>query len=432
MIVGLIPQNDEGDTTMAEGPRMTAAELADKLLQDEHADVLRESVAWMAHQLMEADVSAKIGAELGERSLERTTHRNGYRSRQWDTRVGSLELAIPKLRQGSYFPSFLEPRRRAEQALVSVVQEAYVQEAYVNGVSTRKVDRLVEQMGLHHLSKDQVSRLCRGLDEQVRVFGERPLAGAYPYLWLDAKIERVRERGGVRHKALVIAYAVHESGRREVIGLDVGQAETEAFWREFLRSLVACGLDGVRLCISDAHAGLKAAIAQVLGCPWQRCTVHFLRDMLGHVTRAQQPLVSGAIRGIFTATTHAEARARLAQVVEQLAPHAPKVAALLEDAETELLAFYAFPAEHWAKLRSTNPLERVNREIGRRSDVVGIFPNDAALLRLAGMLLIEQNDEWLVGRRYLSETSMALVMADDHPNLSATTRTQEVAQLTAS
>jgi len=413
---------------MAEGPRMTAAQLADKLLADEHADVLRESVAWMAAQLMETDVAARIGAELGERTPDRLTHRNGYRPRAWDTRVGQIELAIPKLRQGSYLPSFLEPRRRAEQALVAVVQEAYV-----NGVSTRKVDRLVQQLGLHHMSKDQVSRLCRGLDEQVRVFCERPLEGVYPYLWLDAKVERVREPGGVRHKALVIAYGVHASGRREVIGLDVGEAETQAFWRDFLRSLRARGLDGVRLCISDAHAGLKAAIAQVLGCPWQRCTVHFLRDMLGHVSRTQQPLVSGAIRGIFTATTAAEARARLGHVAEQLRSHAPKVARLLEDAEAELLAFYAFPTEHWPKLRSTNPLERVNREIGRRTDVVGIFPNDAALLRLAGMLLLEQNDEWLVGRRYLSESSMAMVLAgsghNDHDQTDPDH--QEVPQLTA-
>jgi len=354
---------------MAESHRMTAAQLADKLMSQQHADVLLESVAWMAEQLMDAEVASKIGAELGERTPERVTHRNGYRARAWDTRVGEIELAIPRLRTGSYFPSFLEPRRRAEQALVAVVQEAYV-----NGVSTRKVDRLVEQMGLHGMSKDQVSRLCRGLDEQVRVFRERPLEGAYPYLWLDAKVERVRERGGVRHKALVIAYGVHQSGRREVIGVDVGEAETESFWRAFLRSLRERGLEGVKLCISDAHAGLKAAIAQVLGCPWQRCTVHFLRDMLGHVSRARQPLVSGAIRGIFTATSAAEARARLGQVVEQLRPHAPKVARLLEDAEPDLLAFYGFPAEHWPKLRSTNPLERVNREIGRRTDVVGIFP----------------------------------------------------------
>ena len=392
---------------MAEGHRMTAADLVDKLMADEHADVLRDSVAWLVTQLMEAEVGALAGAGLGERAPERRqAQRNGYRQRRWDTRVGELELAIPKLRQGSYFPSFLEPRRRAEQALVAVVQEAYV-----NGVSTRKVDRLVEQLGLQQMSKDTVSRLCRGLDEQVAVFRERPLAGAYPYLWLDAKVERVREPGGVRHKALVIAYGVHETGRREVVGIDVGEAETEAFWRSFLRSLRARGLGGVQLVISDAHTGLKAAIAKVFGCPWQRCTVHFLRDMLGHVARAQQPLVSGAIRGIFTAASAAEAHQRLGQVADQLRAHAPKVAALLEDAEADLLAFYGFPAEHWSKLRSTNPLERVNREIGRRTDVVGIFPNDAALLRLAGMLLVEQNDEWLVGRRYLSESSMTLVLA---------------------
>jgi putative transposase len=377
-------------------------------------------VAWLVAELMDAEVGELTGAELGERAPNRRqTQRNGYRPRRWDTRVGELELAIPKLRTGSYFPSFLEPRRRAEQALVAVVQEAYV-----NGVSTRKVDRLVEQLGLRGMTKDSVSRLCRGLDDQVTVFRERSLAGAYPYLWLDAKVERVREPGGVRHKALVIAYGVHESGRREVIGLDVGEAETEAFWRGFLRSLRARGLEGVQLVISDAHTGLTAAIGKVFGCRWQRCTVHFLRDMLGHVARTQQPLVSGAIRGIFTAASAAEARERLGQVVDQLRPHAPKVARLLEDAEADLLAFYGFPAEHWSKLRSTNPLERVNREIGRRSDVVGIFPNDAALLRLAGMLLLEQNDEWLVGRRYLSETSMTLVLANatapDHADLKET------------
>jgi putative transposase len=412
---------------MAERPRMTAADLVDKLLTSEHADVLRDSVAWLVAELMDAEVGELTGAELGERAPDRRrTQRNGYRPRRWDTRVGELELAIPRLRTGSYFPSFLEPRRRAEQALVAVVQEAYV-----NGISTRKVDRLVEQLGLRGMTKDSVSRLCRGLDEQVTVFRERPLAGAYPYLWLDAKVERVREPGGVRHKALVIAYGVHESGRREVIGLDVGEAETESFWRAFLRSLRARGLDGVQLVVSDAHTGLKTAIGKVFGCRWQRCTVHFLRDMLGHVARTQQPLVSGAIRGIFTTGSAAEARERLGQVADQLRPHAPKVARLLEDAEADLLAFYAFPAEHWSKLRSTNPLERVNREIGRRSDVVGIFPNDAALLRLAGMLLLEQNDEWLVGRRYLSETSMTLVLAaasakDHHADL------KEISELTRS
>jgi transposase-like protein len=258
------------------------------------------------------------------------------------------------------------------------------------------------------------------------MFCERPLEGAYPYLWLDAKVERVREPGGVRHKALVIAYGVHQTGRREVIGIDVGEAETEAFWREFLRGLRARGLAGVRLCVSDAHEGLKQAIAKVLGCPWQRCTVHILRDMLGHVGKAQQPMIAAAIRGIFQASSLVEARERLVEVVDKLAAAAPKVARLLEAAEAELLAFYQLPAEHWSKLRSTNPLERVNREVGRRTDVVGIFPNDAALLRLAGMLLIEQNDEWLVARRYLSQESLALVL-DPEPDDPAT---QEVAQLT--
>jgi putative transposase len=394
---------------MAEDRRMTAAQVVDKLMGSEHADVVRESVAWVVAELMEAEVAGQIGAELGEIAPDRVTQRNGYRPRAWQTRAGEIELAIPKLRAGSYFPSFLEPRKRSEQALVAVVQEAYV-----NGVSTRKVDRLVEQMGLH-LSKDQVSRLCRGLDEQVRVFRERPLEGRYPYLWLDGKIEKVREHGAVRQKCLVIAYAVHESGRREVIGLDVGEAETESFWREFLRSLRARGLHGVRLCVSDCHEGLRAAIGQVLGCPWQRCTVHFLRNMLGHCAKSQQPMISAAIRGIFQASSGQEARERLAEVLERLEPVAPKVAQLLLDAEADLLGFYALPREHWSKLRSTNPLERVNREIGRRTDVVGIFPNDAALIRLAGSLLVEQNDEWLVSRRYLSQESLSSVLDEnDH------------------
>src|SRR5947199_5212189 len=414
---------------MAEGQRMTAAQVVDKLMSSEHADVLRESVAWLVAELIEAEVSEQVGAAHGERAPERrVTQRNGYRSRQWDTRVGTIELAIPKLRQGSFMPSILEPRRRAEQALVAVVQEAYV-----NGVSTRKVDRLVEQLGLHSMSKDQVSRLCRGLDAQVAVFRERPLEGAYPYLWLDGKVERVREAGGVRQKCLAIAYGVHETGRREVLGLDVGEGETESFWREFLRSLRARGLTGVRLCVSDAHEGLKNAIAQVLGCPWQRCTVHFLRDMLGHCSKQQQPLVAAAIRQLFHAESGHEARERLGDVVERLAPIAPKVVRLLEDAAEDLLGFYAFPPEHWPKLRSTNPLERVNREIGRRSDVVGIYPNDAALIRLAGMLLIEQNDEWLVQRKYLSDHSIQLVLSDavQFENPRSNNKDKEVIELNA-
>jgi len=373
---------------MAGSNSLTAREAASEVLASEHADVLRESVAVMVREIMEAEIAGLAGAELGERAPDRrAAQRNGYRERRWDTRVGEIELQIPRLRTGSYLPSFLEPRRRAEQALVAVVQEAYV-----NGVSTRKVDRLVEQMGLRGLSKDQVSRMCQGLDEQVTAFRDRPLQGAYPYLWVDAKIEKVREVGGVRHKALVIAYGVHESGVREVLGIDVGEAETEAFWTEFLFSLKARGLAGVRLCVSDAHEGLRNAIARVLGCRWQRCTVHFLRDMLGHCGKAQQPMIAAAIRQIFKADDGAQARERLADVVERLQSLAPKVARLLENAAEDLLAFYEFPAEHRTKLRSTNPLERVNKEIGRRSDVVGIFPNDQALIRLAGMLLLEQND----------------------------------------
>ena len=387
---------------MADPDSMTVSEAAGKMLTGEHADVLREAVRLMLREIMEAEVAELAGGERYERSEERSSYRNGYRERRFDTRVGSLELAIPRLRSGSYFPSFLEPRRRSEQALVAVVAEAYV-----NGVSTRKVERLAAQLGIESMSRSTVSRLCRVLDEQVRIFRERPLEGRYPYLWLDAKVERVREGGGVRHKALVVAYGVHETGRREVIGIDVGQAETEAFWREFLRGLLARGLDGVLLCVSDAHEGLKKAIAQVLGCPWQRCTVHFLRDMQGHVHRSQQQMVAAAIRQVFAAGDAAEARTRLAGVVAGLEAAAPKVALLLEAAEEELLAFMAFPAEHWTKLRSTNPLERLNKEIARRSDVVGIYPNDASLVRLAGALLIEQNDEWLVGRRYLSAESLA-------------------------
>jgi putative transposase len=396
---------------MAEGHSLTLRAALDKVMSDEHADVVREGVAAFVVELMEAEVAAQIGAELHEKAPGRVTQRNGYRSREWETRAGTIELEIPRLRSGSYFPSFLEPRTRAEQALVAVVQEAYV-----NGVSTRKVDRLVQQLGLAGMSKSTVSRLCAKLDEQVTAFRERPLdGGAYPYLWLDAKIERVREPGGVRQKCLVIAYAVHESGRREVLGLDVGECETEAFWRDFLRSLTARGLSGVRLCVSDAHEGLRQAIGKVLGCQWQRCTVHFLRDMLGHVQKAQQPLVATALRQIFAAQSHDEGRALLADVAERLERAAPKVAHLLVEAEDELLAFLRFPRDHWTKLRSTNPLERVNREIGRRSDVVGIYPNDAALIRLAGALLLEQSDEWLVGRRYLSQESLAQITSDANP-----------------
>src|SRR5262245_43529330 len=390
---------------MAETKRMTCEQVVGYLLEGEGLDFLRESLSWVVHQLMEAEVSELVGARRGERAPEeRLAHRNGYRSRVWSTRAGELELAIPKIRRGSYFPSFLEPRRRSEQALVSVVQEAYVA-----GVSTRKVDQVVESLGLR-ISKSEVSRLCVGLDEQVEAFRNRPLEGRYPYLWLDAKVEKVRDGGRVVRKALVLAYGVHESGYRELIALDVGEAETEAFWRGFLRSLVERGLTGVELVVSDAHAGLKRAIAQVLGCSWQRCTVHFLREALGHARREQQPMLAALLRPLFNAEAGADARLLLGEALERLSTPLPKVAALLEEAEEDLLAFYAFPPDHWTKLRSTNPLERVNREIGRRTDVVGIFPNDRSLIRLAASVVIEQNDEWLVGRRYLSAHSLETVL----------------------
>jgi putative transposase len=403
--------------------RMAIEEVVRKVLLEDHADVVRESVRWVAQQLMESEVSELIGAELGERRPDdRATHRNGYRPRRWDTRAGEIELQIPKLRQGSYFPSFLQPRKRSEQALVAVVQQAYV-----CGVSTRRVDQLVESLGLR-VSRSEVSRICQGLDEQVHAFRTRPLEGRYPYLFVDAKVEKVRDGGRVQRKCVVIAHAVHETGRREIIGLDVGEAETEAFWREFLRGLVQRGLIGVQLAISDAHPGLKAALAQVLGCPWQRCTVHFLRDALGHARKDQHGLLAALIRPIFRAESGEEARRRLGEAVSQLERPLPKVAAMLEEAEEDILAFYAFPSEHWPKLRSTNPLERFNREIGRRTDVVGIFPDDASLIRLVSMLAIEANDEWLVGRGYISLQSMQPLLEE---RLHRPSTTEEVLELTA-
>src|SRR5262245_38678813 len=395
---------------MAGADRMTIEEVVKQVMVREHGDVLRAALEAVCGALMESEVSELIGAELGERTPDRATHRNGYRAREWQTRAGTVELQIPKIRQGSYFPSFLEPRRRSEQALLAVVQQAYV-----CGVSTRRVDQLVESLGLR-VSKSEVSRVCGALDEHVEAFRTRPLEGAYPYLFLDAKVEKVRDGGRVVNKALVIAHGVHETGRREILSIDVGEAETEAFWTEFVRGLVKRGLVGVQLAISDAHAGLKAAIAKVLGCAWQRCTVHFLRDCLGHARKDQHGLLGALIRPIFNADAHAQARDRLSEAVAHLDGRMAKVAAMLEEAEADILAFYAFPASHWRKLRSTNPLERFNREVGRRTDVVGIFPDDQSLVRLAGMLCIEQNDEWLVGRGYLSAEPISLVLAgrDDH------------------
>src|SRR6202171_2303821 len=292
---------------------MTVADVVAQVRDGQLEDLVREAVALVARELMEVEISEQIGAGLGELAPEtRSTHRNGYRPRAWETRVGEIELLIPKKRQGSsYFPSFLEPRRRSEQAIVAVVLEAYV-----NGVSTRKVDRLVEQLGIDGMTKDRVSALCRALDEQVQAFRQRPLEGAYPYLWLDAKQVKVRDFGRVVSKAVVVAYAVHESGVREVIGLDIGEVESGSFWVEFLRSLKRRGLSGVRLAVSDQHEGLKAAIARVLGCPWQRCTVHFLRDMVMHCRRDQRGLVSAALREIFNAERYQQDKESVTNVIE--------------------------------------------------------------------------------------------------------------------
>lgn len=392
---------------MAESQSMTSAGVVAKALIEEHSDFLRESVAMIATQIMEAEIERQIGAGKGEISEGRSTHRNGYRQRPWATRVGEIELAVPRKRSGeSYFPSFLEPRKRSEKALLGVVMEAYV-----NGVSTRKVDHLVSELGIR-MSKDQVSRICRELDGQVEAFRTRPLEGAYPYLWLDAKHLKVRDAGHVHSKALMVAFAVHESGRREVIGIEIAPSETEAGWAAFLRELRSRGLEGVRLCVSDDHLGLKAAIAKVIGCPWQRCTVHFIRNMHGHCKKGQRNMVAAALREVFNAEDLGDAKERSASVIERLNSTVPKVAELLAEAEEDLLAFYRFPAAHWPKLRSTNNIERVNKEIARRSDVVGIFPNDRSVIRLIGSLLIEQNDEWLLTRGYLSKESIGLVLED--------------------
>lgn len=369
-------------------------------------DFLRETVHWLLAELMEAEVSAQIGAERYERSGERTTQRNGYRRRPWDTRLGTLDLAIPKLRSGSYFPTWLEPRRRAEHALVSVVAEAYVQ-----GISTRKVEALVQSLGIAGMSKSEVSRLCASLDEQTRIFRTRRLDAEYPYLWLDARYEHVREDGRVMSMAVIVAHAVRADGVREVLGLDVGLSEDVALWRAFLQDLVARGVRGVQLVTSDAHPGLKQAIREVfVGAAWQRCRVHFLRNLLARVPRSAQQMVAATVRTIFQQSSREEAQAQLARVVETLGDRFPQVVTLLAEAEEEIIASYDFPAEHRRQVFSTNPLERLNKELKRRSQVVGIFPNRAAVLRLFCALLAEQNDEWLVGKRYFSEASMQKVL----------------------
>ena len=387
---------------MATDISIALEELLDKTGAD--VDFLREAVRALVQELMEIEVTRQIGAARHERTPERKTHRNGYRHRSWDTRVGTIDLHIPKLRRGSYFPSWLEPRRRAEKALLAVVQEAYIR-----GVSTRKVDELVQVLGMTGISKSEVSRLCAELDEMVEAFRNRSLTGRYPYLWLDAKYVKVREGGRVLNMALVVAVGVTDTGEREVLGLDVGLTEDGPFWTEFLRSLVRRGLNGVLLVISDAHEGLREAIRRVLGgSSWQRCRVHFMRNLLSQVPRSAQQMVAALVRTIFAQPDKAAAHAQLAEVVQRLRPRFPKAAELLCEAEEDVLAYMAFPREHWRQLHSTNPLERLMREIGRRSDVVGIFPDRASLIRLAGAILMEQQDEWIAApRRYFSQESMS-------------------------
>jgi transposase-like protein len=366
---------------------------------------LLQTLARALATVMETEVQALCGAEYDQRSDERTNTRNGYRERPLETRMGSLELRIPRLREGSYLPSFLEPRRRWEQAFVSVVSEAYV-----HGVSTRKVDDLVKALGARGMSKSEVSRLCQVLDEEVEAFRRRKLDREYPYLWLDALYIKVREGKHVVSKAVLIAYAVSEFGEREVVGVEVADGEMEDAWRSFLGGLVERGLRGVRLVVSDAHSGLRKAIRGTWsGAVWQRCTVHFMRNVLARVPRAAQGFVAAALKNIFSQPTRDEARMALRKAVELLQAKHPSAAALVEEAEEDVLGYMSFPDKHWRQIHSTNPLERQNREIRRRTDVVGIFPNAPSAIRLVTMLLVEQNDEWAVGRRYFSLESMALL-----------------------
>ena len=381
-----------------------------KQLEDAHPDLLRAMVKEMAEALMSADADAVCGAGYGERSPERINRRNGYRERDWDTRVGSIELALPKLREGSYFPDWLlQPRRRAEQAFVSVIADAYLA-----GVSTRRVEKLVQQLGVERMSKSQVSRLAKSLDGIVEDFRTRPLDGApYAYVTLDALVVKCREGGRTVNVCVVHAVGVNKDGFRESLGLDVVTAEDGAAWLAFMRGLVARGLAGVKLASSDAHPGLVDAIAATLpGACWQRCRTHFMRNLLTQVPKSAQGFVATMVRTIFAQPDADTVHEQHARIVDQLQVRFPAAAALLEEAGTDLLAFTSFPKEHWRQLWSNNSLERLNKEIRRRTDVVGIFPNRAAVVRLVGALLAEQNDEWAVARRYMSAESITKALTD--------------------
>jgi putative transposase len=377
-------------------------------------DLVRELLAFAAERMMELEVEARTGAPAGARSPDRLTNRNGYRERAWETRAGRIELAIPKLRKGSYLPSFLEPRRTAEKALTAVIQEAYV-----HGISTRAVDDLVKAMGGSGVSKSQVSRLCEEIDERVNAFLSRPIEGAWPYLWIDATYVKVREAGRIVSVAVIVAVGVNTDGRREVLGVTTGASEAEPFWKAFLRSLADRGLRGVRLVVADDHKGLRAAAAKVFSATHQRCRVHWLRNALAHVPPKQRPAAVAMLKTIFAQDSAAAAREQWASVADALRERFPKLAELMDGAREDVLAYMAFPREHWPQIASTNPLERLNGEIKRRADVVGIFPNDRAVVRLVGALMLEQNNEWAVSRRYMSLESLGALSDDPVLRLSA-------------
>jgi putative transposase len=398
------------ETTMT-NDRMTLIELIEK---GADADLVRELLAFAAERMMELEVEAKTGAALGARSSARCTHRNGYRERAWETRAGRIDLAIPKLRKGTYFPSFLEPRRTAEKALTAVIQEAYV-----HGISTRAVDDLVKAMGGSGVSKSQVSRLCEEIDERVNAFLARPLEGTWPYLWLDATYVKVREGGRIVSMATIVAVGANTDGRREVLGVATGASEAEPFWRAFLRSLADRGLRGVQLIIADDHKGLRSAAEKVFSATHQRCRVHWMRNALAHVPPKQRPAAVAMLKTIFAQDSAEAAHAQWRQVTDALRERFSKLAELMDGVREDVLAYMTFPREHWPQIASTNPLERLNGEIKRRADVIGIFPNDRAVVRLVGALMLEQNDEWAVSRRYMSLESLASLSDDPVLRLSA-------------